>query len=498
MTFSNQEPTNLSRSFTSEQIQSLVEISYMLNSIHDLSTLLPKIMEVALAPVQAERGLLVIKEEGDFRVAVARSIHDDEQDLVEYSSSIVRRAMNDNVAILTHDAQSDPRFSGAQSVIIKQITSVICVPLVVKDQVEGAIYLDAKHNRTKFTNESLDFLKILANISAIAIQNARYFEGLALEKVRLQSEVERKYAFSEIIGFHPKMIEIFKLLEKIKDSNISVLIEGESGTGKELVARALHYSSTRRNKPFVAQYCGNLSENLLESELFGHKRGSFTGAHQDKKGLLEIADGGTFFLDEIADISPTIQAKLLRVLQDGVIRRVGDTLERKVDVRIVSATNRSLKKEVEKGNFREDLYYRLNVVTLTLPPLRERKSDIPLLVHHFLKKNAQRIGDATPKRISPEAMKLLQNYPWPGNIRELENTIERAYVLSSTSTIQPEDLTLPLYEPVVDQSLRGITKQHVLKVLAECEGNKKKAAEILDVSLRWLHYKLNEWNIESN
>ncbi|MCX7835795.1 MAG: sigma 54-interacting transcriptional regulator [bacterium] len=498
MVFQDLNQSNPSNTFSSEQVQSLVEISSLLNSIHDLATLLPKIMDVALAPVQAERGLLVIKENDDFRVAVARSIHNDEEDLVDYSRSIVRRAMTDNVAILTHDAQTDPRFSDAQSVIIKQITSVICVPLVVKDHVEGAIYLDAKQNRTQFTNESLDFLKILANISAIAIQNARYFEGLALEKVRLQSEVERTYAFSEIIGNHPKMIEIFKLLEKIKDSNISVLIEGESGTGKELVARALHYSSTRRSKPFIAQYCGNLSENLLESELFGHKRGSFTGAHQDKKGLLEIADGGTFFLDEIADISPTIQAKLLRVLQDGVIRRVGDTLERKVDVRIVSATNRSLKKEVEKGSFREDLYYRLNVVTITLPPLRERKSDIPLLVHHFLKKNAQRHGDPTPKRISPEALRQLQSYHWPGNIRELENTIERAYVLSSTSQIEPEDLISPHFETDPDQTLRHITKQHVLKVLKDCEGNKKKAAELLDVSLRWLHYKLNEWHIESD
>lgn len=488
----------LSKSFTHDQIQSLVDISTLLNSIYDLSTLLPKIMDVALAPVQAERGLLVIREEDDLRVAVARSIHDDEQDLLDYSSSIVKRAMSGEGAILTHDAQLDPRFSESQSVIMRQITSVICVPLVVKDKIEGAIYLDAKQNRTKFTYESLDYLNILANISAISIQNARFFEGLSLEKVRLQSEVERTYAFREIIGSHPRMIDFFKLLDKIKDSSISVLIEGESGTGKELAARALHYSSTRRNKPFLAQYCGNLSENLLESELFGHKRGSFTGAHQDKKGLLEISDGGTFFLDEIADISPAIQAKLLRVLQDGIIRRVGDTVERKVDVRIVSATNRLLKKEVEKGSFREDLYYRLNVVTLSLPPLRDRRSDIPLLVHHFLKKNAQRIGDTNTKRISTEAMKLLQSYSWPGNIRELENTIERAYVLSNSSTIEPSDLSLPSTDASFVHSLRDITKQHVLKVLDDCEGNRTKAAEILDVSLRWLHYKLNEWNIESN
>ncbi len=483
----------------SDQLNSLLEISTLLNGIHDLNVLLPKIMDMALAPIQAERGLIVLKEGTEFRVAVARSVHDDEGDLLEYSSSIVRRAMSGEGAILTHDAQIDPRFSGAQSVIMQRVTSVLCVPLIVKDQVEGAIYLDSRQNRTKFTPESLDFLKIFANIAAISVQNARLVQGLSLENVRLQSEVERTYAFSEIIGNHPRMIETFKLMDKIKDSNISVLIEGESGTGKELVARALHYSSIRRNKPFVAQFCGNLSENLLESELFGHRKGSFTGAIADKKGLLEIADGGTFFLDEIADISPTIQAKLLRVIQDGIVRRVGDVTERKVDVRIVSATNRSLKKEVEKGAFREDLYYRLNVVYMRLPALRERRSDIPLLVHHLLKKFATHNGDEKPKQITSDAMKQLLDYDWPGNIRELGNTIERSYVLSSPTTIRAEDLSLP--QRSADGSprprtMKDHTREIVVRTLEECGGNRTRTAEVLDVSLRWLHYKLNEWKID--
>jgi len=277
------------------------------------------------------------------------------------------------------------------------------------------------------------------------------------------------------------------------------LIEGESGTGKELVARALHYSSLRRNKPFVAQFCGNLSENLLESELFGHRKGSFTGAVSDKKGLLEIADGGTFFLDEIADISPSIQTKLLRVLQDGIMRRVGDTVERKVDVRILSATNRSLKKEVEKGNFREDLYYRLNVVYVRLPSLRERRTDIPLLVHHFLKKFATRSGDEKPKQIAADALKQLIEYDWPGNIRELENTMERAYVLSTPTTIRAEDLSLPARAADGSQrprTMKDHTRDIVVHTLEECGGNRTRTAEVLDVSLRWLHYKLNEWKID--
>ncbi|MDK9701402.1 MAG: sigma 54-interacting transcriptional regulator, partial [bacterium] len=282
-------PAENKATLQSDQLSTLLEVSALLNGIHELSELLPKLMEIALAPVQAERGIIVLKEGDEFRVAVARSVHGDEEDLLEYSKSIVRRAMSGEGAILTHDAQLDPRFSDSQSVIMQRVTSVLCVPLIVKEEVKGAIYLDARHNRTQFTPESLDFLKILANTSAIAIENARLVQGLSLEKVRLQAEIERTYAFSEIIGNHSKMIDVFKLMDKIKDSNIAVLVEGESGTGKELVARALHYSSIRRNKLFIAQFCGNLSENLLESELFGHKKGAFTGAYQDKNGLLEIA-----------------------------------------------------------------------------------------------------------------------------------------------------------------------------------------------------------------
>jgi len=289
-------------------------------------------------------------------------------------------------------------------------------------------------------------------------------------------------------------MEVFNLMRRVMNSDISVLLEGESGTGKELVARALHYNGTRRDKLFVAQFCGNLSENLLESELFGHKKGSFTGAIADKKGLFEIADGGTFFLDEIADISPTIQAKLLRVLQEGEIRRVGDTESRRVNVRIISATNRGLKREVEAGRFREDLYYRLNVISIRLPALRERTGDLPLLVNHFLKRFAEKNRNPL-KHITPRALQVLANYTWPGNVRELENTIERAIILSENDSIDTEDLFIPEVEdlPQAPKSLKEHERDIVLKILEECGGNRTKTAEILGVSLRWLHYKLTEW-----
>jgi Nif-specific regulatory protein len=272
------------------------------------------------------------------------------------------------------------------------------------------------------------------------------------------------------------------------------MLEGESGTGKELVARALHYNGARRDKPFIAQFCGNLSETLLESELFGHKRGAFTGAVSDKKGLIEIADGGSFFLDEVADIPASIQAKLLRVLQDGEFRRVGDTDVRKVDVRIISATNKSLAKEVESGNFREDLYYRLNVISMRMPALRERDGDLPLLVRHFLAKHSKD-AEGKQKRILPEAMKIIERYHWPGNVRELENAIERAIVLAGDREITPDELIIPrVSKPMTGaKSLKDHEREFVLKTLEDYSGNKTKTASALGVSLRWLHYKLAEW-----
>ncbi len=276
---------------------------------------------------------------------------------------------------------------------------------------------------------NLSFFRAFAGLAALSYQNASKFNRLEEEKAALQMEVSKVYGFSEIVGVHPLMQEVFALMRKILHSDITVYIEGESGTGKELVARAMHYNGPRRNRPFVAQFCGNLSEHLLESELFGHKKGSFTGAIRDKRGLFEVANEGTFFLDEIADISPTIQARLLRVLQDGVIRRVGGTDSYKVNVRIISATNKSLEKEVEEGRFREDLYYRLNVITIRMPSLRERRSDIQLLADYFLGRAAKKY-ESKQKKLSADAIRALQGYDWPGNVRELENAIERAVVLS--------------------------------------------------------------------
>jgi Nif-specific regulatory protein len=493
-------PTSAGAMLPQEQLHALFEISQVLNTITDIDRLLERVMDIALQAVDAERGFLVLRdddESGKLTVRTARNIAPEAAlSLEDISHSIVQEVIASQTGVLTVDAQADPRFAGSESVIFKQIRAVMSVPFVLRGKLLGAIYLDSKARRGGFSEDSLAFLKAFSNLAAIAIENARLMETLRDENYQLRSEVQRTYHFREIIGNSPKMQNVFEILTKIIHSDISVLLEGESGTGKELVARALHYNGPRRDKPFIAQFCGNLSETLLESELFGHKRGSFTGAITDKKGLLEVANGGTFFLDEVADIPVSIQTKLLRVLQDGEFRRVGDTENRKVDVRIVSATNKSLLREVERGAFREDLYYRLNVISVHMPPLRDRIGDCPLLVQHFLAKHAAKANDRL-KRITHDAMRILEGYHWPGNVRELENAVERAIVLAEDRDISPNELIIPRVAKPAGQakSLKEFERELVIKTLEEMKGNKTHTAEALGVSLRWLHYKLAEWKV---
>jgi Nif-specific regulatory protein len=487
---------------TSAQLQALLDIGEAINSISEKQPLLDKVMDLAVEAIKAERGFLMLKDDnnGELSVEVARNMSEGQaSEIARPSSSIVNKVYQETNPVLVHDAMADPRFSGSESIILQKITSVACVPLILKGESIGVIYLDSTTDRQLFTEATLGFLQGFTNQAAIAIENARLVENLRIENKLLQTELQRTYGFPEIIGTSARMQAVFDIMQKILNSDISALLQGESGTGKELVARAIHYNGHRKDKPFVAQFCGNLSENLLESELFGHKKGSFTGAISDKRGLFEIADGGTFFLDEIADISPTIQAKLLRVLQEGTFRRVGDTEDRTVDVRIISATNKDLAAEVKSSQFREDLYYRLNVITITMPPMRERRSDIPLLIDHFLKKVAEKSGQKS-KKLSAESVKVLSQYHWPGNVRELENTIERAVVLSGDHVITPNDLLIPQTEEgeFKPRTLKDQEKEIVLKTLDECEWNKTRTAEVLGVSLRWLHYKLSEWNIGKN
>jgi len=484
-------------------LEALIQISQVLSSILDGDQLLERVLTIAMETVNAERGFIMIQpesgEEWQIRTSHNLSVEDADK-LAGPSSKILQRVQAEKIPLLVHDAMTDPRFEGSESVIMQQITSAIAVPMLIRDELHGVIYVDSRRNRSKFTEENLAFFNVFAVQAALAYVNASRFDKLQQQNLALQTEMQKVYGFPEIVGVHPKMQEVFTLMRKILNSDISVLLLGESGTGKELVAQALHYNGPRRNKPFMAQFCGNLSENLLESELFGHKRGSFTGAFSDKKGLFEVTDGGTFFLDEIADISAAIQTKLLRVLQDGVIRRVGGTQNRSVDLRIISATNKDLQDEVNDGNFREDLFYRLNVITIRMPSLRERNDDIPLLANHFLERAAKKQGKPV-KKINKAALKMMLNYRWPGNVRELENAIERAVVLSmDREEIIIDDLLISTEssDSKVNKTLREHEREIVLRTLDDTSGNKTKAADILGVSLRWLHYRLKEWQTTEN
>lgn len=350
------------------------------------------------------------------------------------------------------------------------------------------------------------------------IAKALEFKTLEREKKRLGDDVKKNLHFERIIGNDPKMLHIYEMIRQVAKSRINVLITGESGTGKELIARAIHEQSERSSKAFVAVNCGGIPENLMESEFFGHKKGAFTGAATDKKGLFEIADKGTLFLDEIGEVSMPIQVKLLRAVQEKVIRPVGGSDDTVVDIRIVSATNKNLEEEVIAGNFREDLFYRLNVVEIKVPPLRERKEDLHALAQHFLTKYSQEAGKEITK-ISSYAIDLLKKYDFPGNIRELENLIERSVALSNTNIILPDSLALSVHkrktvradkadkEDVIDLDkvaegislddiLASIERQYVQKALEISKGKKQKAAELLGINLRSLRYRLDKLGIE--
>ncbi|GAB4212766.1 MAG: sigma-54 dependent transcriptional regulator [Sandaracinaceae bacterium] len=341
----------------------------------------------------------------------------------------------------------------------------------------------------------------------LTLRKAEEREELRRENRALREAARAQARFEEMLGQSEEMRRVFRTVEKAAGYATTVLVQGESGTGKELVARALHRRSPRKDRPFVAVNCGAIPEALLESELFGHKRGSFTDATSDKAGLFEEADGGTLFLDEIGELPAKLQVKLLRVLQEGTIRRIGETKDRKVDVRVVTATARDLETEVEEGRFREDLFYRLNVLPITVPPLRERKSDIPLLVEHFLAKHNARLHTRV-RSITPGAMKVLLAYPWPGNVRELENLMERAIVLADGEVLSEEDLPEHLRKPVgvhamvlesgdlsIKRANRLIEETLIRRALEQTKGNRTQAARLLEISHRALLYKIKDFGI---
>jgi len=357
---------------------------------------------------------------------------------------------------------------------------------------------------------ALDYIVKPFDMEELKITVAKGLEKRRLEQenILLKRDLKERYSFENMIGRSRAMQAIFALIEKIAGTDSTVLITGESGTGKEMAARAIHVLSRRAERPFVSINCAALPENLLESELFGHVKGSFTGAVSDKKGMFEVAQRGTLFLDEVGEMSPWTQVKLLRAIQERKIRRVGGTEEISVDVRIIAATNQDLKKRIDEGKFREELYYRLNVISFEMPPLRRRIEDIPLLVQHFLQKYCQQMGKKT-KRVAPEAMSLLEMYRWPGNVRELENVIERVVAIEDRETITPavlppeiitpakKDETQIIFEPGFNLMghLDEIAKKYLRQACLATNWNMKQAASLLGLSYRSIRYLMDKYRI---
>jgi len=372
------------------------------------------------------------------------------------------------------------------------VRSLLCVPLAVAGRAFGIVYLDSANPAAAFTKDDLQLLAAIAGLAAIAIENARQFERLGSANQRLRAEVSLQH---DMVGQSPRMRQVYQFIEKVAPSDSTVLIRGESGTGKELAARAIHKNSPRKDESFVALNCAALTETLLESELFGHEKGAFTSAICQKKGLLEVAEGGSVFLDEVGELSPTLQAKLLRVLQEREFVRVGGTRPIKLNVRFLAATNKDLQKAVREDAFRADLFHRLNVISFTLPALREHPDDIPLLAEYFAARYAKRCNRDV-KGISAEARACLAQYDWPGNIRELENAMERAVVIGSSSFILPEDLPETLLEASptsaavsarYHDAVRNLKKQLILSAFEQSGGSITEAARLLGLNSNYLH-----------
>ena len=432
---------------------------------------------------------------------------------VAVTRSVFRKVVRERAAVLAADAPSES-FS-SESLLGASIRSTIGVPLWKDDEILGVVQVDNRATPGMFDSADLEALGVLAASSSLAIANARLVRRLLAAEEQLQKENTflkgreraKSSGATEIIGQSRAMRDLLTQLDKVVDTRVTVLIEGETGTGKELIASAVHYRSRRRGKLFVAQNCAALPENLLESELFGHKRGSFTGATEEKRGLFDVADGGTLFLDEVTEMPLALQAKLLRVLQEGEIRPVGATHTKIVDVRIVAACNRNLEKEVEGGRFRQDLYYRLKVFPIRVPPLRERRDDVPLLAGHFLQKYSREVGRPVAG-FAQGTMELLMSYEWPGNVRELENEVQRLVIQVDAGAFITPDLLSPRVRQMeatiahagavkgtLKEMVEQVEKYFILETLREHGNNKTSAAKTLGITREGLHKKLKQLGI---
>jgi Nif-specific regulatory protein len=483
------------------ELNMLVKFGQALNSLKEVEKLQRRLLEIIMEVVPARRGAIVIFDDNldSVKSVCALDKIDPAHQPMQLSRTVTQLVLQEQVALLSN-ALDDTSLQGAESLIRSRVSSLLCVPLSF-GHMHGLLYLDSNDPDCHFTEAHLQQMTAIASLTAAGVANAQQVERLRRENERLQSEFILE---TSMIGESQPMRDVFRLIAKAAPSDSTILLRGESGTGKELVAHAIHRNSTRRDKPFIAINCATLSATLPESDLFGHEKGAFTGAVTQKKGKFEVADGGTVFLDEIAELAPELQAKLLRFLQAREFERVGGTRTIKVDVRLLAATNKNLKDAIELGTFREDLFFRLNVVPISLPPLRKRSEDIPLLAEHFARSYSGRYKRQEMK-LTKQALAALTAYKWPGNVRELENTIERAVVLSSTDSIQLEDLPeavieawLPAKETSTNlyEQLKAARQKIILAALQQTGGNYTAAAHALGIHPNNLHRMVRSLDIK--
>lgn len=476
------------------EVRKLFEVQTKLSVTSSPTELFRQLLGEVVPALAADRAAVIVRQGKTWQVQARHP--SDEFEHTSFSRSIVDRVAEGQKALLIEDPESGEHEMGQGSLVEKGISTVLAIPLVVSGQVPAVVYADRRGKATPFLEADLALL-------TAAIESSSPIADRLLEEARLRSENQNLFRSltdkKKIIGKSEGVHKVLQFIGRAAPTSMTVLIEGETGTGKELVASAIHYASDRRGKRFVALNCAALPENLVESELFGHEKGAFTGAVNRRKGRFELAHTGTIFLDEIGELSPACQGKLLRLLEERSFERVGGSDSIQVDVRVVAATNRDLLREVDEGKFREDLYYRLSVLTVSLPPLRERQEDISLLAAHFL-------ADCkiASKKLSKKAEQKLRGYPWPGNVRQLRNVIESAVVLGEAGEIRPDDVVLPEARPrknAQDEaswqpiSLQELEKGHIERVLAHTGGNKKRAAELLGIERCTLYAKIKNYKI---
>ncbi len=481
-------------------LKRLTAFSEHLLASHDIDRLLETLIDESVEVTRADKGFLILMESNQLRIKAARNVSRETiEDAIErVSDSIVAKVVKQQKALIIADALADPEFHASDSVVNLKLSSVMCAPLMHKGDLFGVIYLGNDRLVNRFDQKALDTLTIFAAQASLLVQNALLVNELKLENVSLKTRLEQ-HAYGDIIGACQGMRDVYRRIDKIAPTDISVLVIGETGTGKELIAKEIHRHSPRVKGPFISINCGAIPENLLESELFGHVKGAFTGAVATKQGRFQAAIGGTLFLDELGEMPVQLQVKLLRALQEKVVYKVGDNRPEPVDIRIVAATNKNLEDEVKKGTFREDLYFRINVVTLKLPPLRERGEDLAVLARFFLNAYSREFNSKA-RGFTPSSMVAMKKFPWPGNIRELENRIKKAAVLADKALLSPDDLdlrseNLPPILPLA-QAKEEFQKRYINEVLDRNNGNRTKTAKDLGVDPRTVFRHLEKLESE--